>query len=88
MTRRRWRYRADGTSYEVPIERAAGPAAAIFIGDQTAARRAAARGQVPVQEAMNIAKDHAANREHEWRKQRPERIAALVDAAKRHSNWE
>jgi hypothetical protein len=85
--RRRWRYRADGTSYEVPVERDARPAAAIYLGDRTAAKRAAARGQVPVHEAMNIAKDTAANREHEWRKQRPERVKAIVEAAKKHSNW-
>lgn len=84
--KRTFRYRPDGTSYEVTPGHSE-PLTAAYIGDRTAEKRAAARGQVPVQEAGRVADDAVRNRQHEFRKQRPERIRQLVEAAKRHSSW-
>lgn len=84
--RRRWRYRADGSKYEVTGEPDL-PRSAQYIGDRTLEKRMAAQGKVPMAEYRNIAADAASARESKFKAQKRERVQAVVNAAKRVTGW-
>ncbi|MHC4853659.1 MAG: hypothetical protein ACYTF5_16760 [Planctomycetota bacterium] len=85
--RRRWRYRADGTKYEVPIERDYRPQSAVFLGDKTLERKMASEGKVPVDEWRGVQQDAAARRDAKAKAQKKLRRDSLIHAAKRHTSW-
>ena len=99
MTRRRWRYRADGTSYEVPVDRQArARAPAVHVTEAIGAdgkpipaaqlRELNRQGKaLHIEECRNIAMDAHNENQRQAAREKLRRKAALVEAAKRHTRW-
>lgn len=83
--KRTYRYRPDGTSYELPPRRAQAPLTALFLGDKTVDRKKAREGLVRAEETPYVVQDLQRNRANELKAQKGDRVRAVVDAYKRHT---